>query len=246
MLAGALGALGCAETGEREAVDASEQAVLNGAPATTEHPAVMHLMSSSDCSATLVAPTKALTAAHCVWDRPLVTLETFAASGERVIDVLVADVAFVPAYTSLFSVGYRDDLAVLTLARPVQGVKPIPILPSDRVPPTWIGVELLAVGWGETGGGSAKAMGALTLDSVDGELLQYTRTEGQPMLAPGDSGGAGLLHAPEESGDPFLAAVIAKKRSLVSIDAYRSFVESQLRSAACDESTATCFTLIAR
>ena len=103
------------------------------------------------CGATLVAPDRALTAAHCVAGTPVANLPALRfGTGDR---RRVVRVALLPAYVEdvlaerVNPEGESWDLALLQLDRPVTGVRPLQ-LPA---PGTRLGRRVSAIGAGRTG-----------------------------------------------------------------------------------------------
>ncbi len=112
---------------------------------------------SQFCGGTLTTPTTIVTAAHCVTDQetgaqrdPAAILIGFGSS-LRDGRMRVADVSTItvnPAYARRTA---SNDVAVLTLAQPVEGVTPLePITAAEIATLTASGAPVRAVGWGNT------------------------------------------------------------------------------------------------
>ncbi|MEO3752448.1 serine protease [Streptomyces sp. B6B3] len=128
--------------------------IVGGTPTTTaEYPFVMQVTGSSGghmCGGTLVAPTKVVTAAHCVRNSAPSQLGVVGGREDRFSDTgtfrQVSEVWSYPGYTSTEKVG---DIAVLTLAAEM----PFPTVPfagpndTDLYAP---GTVSRILGWGRT------------------------------------------------------------------------------------------------
>lgn len=173
-------ALGCADTGELEApehpsLDPFEEKVVRGEP-TDERPEVGTI--SMGCTATLIAPEVALTAAHCVGFR------TANSAGNRGTFTLRKDGRRheygVSRYIS-YSNGNlgAQDIAILQLSERVPGdiARPVPLAPLTPAD----GTELTVYGYGCTRRGSG----------TDWVKRKATFRQGDETnhLCPGDSGG---------------------------------------------------------
>ncbi|NJQ05360.1 S1 family peptidase [Streptomyces lonarensis] len=130
--------------------------IVGGTPTTTdEHPYVMQLAGASGvrvqrCGATLVAPTKAVTAAHCVHNldrtRYLVVGGRTARLGPEGVDREISDIWINPAWDRDTKAG---DVAVLTLAEPM----PFATLPIAGPTDAHLyepGTPSHVLGWGRT------------------------------------------------------------------------------------------------
>lgn len=127
-----------------------ERRIVNGIP-TGSYSAVGALLKGADrrtarawCSGTLVGCDKYLTAAHCIADNPLprayvVFFQNFGFFEVKEIQWQKDDYKF-PYF----------DLAMLKLARPLEGASPMPINYRDLAPPS--GFPGTIVGFGRTGG----------------------------------------------------------------------------------------------
>jgi len=150
------------------AVDTTDVAVGNLRAVTAWSP-FYGPTSISSCTATLIAPTVMLTAAHChqaaaIWND--VTFDTdisgnlFAPYGSRTTAQVIAD----PAYTGDSTQGH--DVAVVILSRAVTDRAPI-----ARGPVPTVGSYVLAVGYGlnvtESSGGPAQGLGTRRAGSLD-------------------------------------------------------------------------------
>ena len=137
--------------------------IFNGV-ATVDFPAVVGLVivnrdgSSAMCSGTLIAPAAVLTAAHCLaFDAVRVVVVVFPDAQTRV-DYAASAFAIHPRF-SLPRVPVAD-LAIVTLARPVADVAPLPLVSRSPRPRT----AGLIVGYGDDGAGDfGKRFGTVQL-----------------------------------------------------------------------------------
>ncbi|WP_083974718.1 S1 family peptidase [Kitasatospora mediocidica] len=159
----------------------ADRRIIGGAVDSTDrHPWVVAISSRPQfgdarsgqfCGGTLVSPTKVVTAAHCLYDestgrptdRPGLTvivgrtdLTTRAGS-----EVPVSNVWIHPQYS--FDQNTQD-VAVLTLALPQQGVQVLPMVAPGDQGPYATGTRAQVYGWGDTTG---HATYASTLHAVD-------------------------------------------------------------------------------
>ncbi|MDH6136060.1 secreted trypsin-like serine protease [Kitasatospora sp. MAA4] len=159
----------------------ADRRIIGGAADSTEqHPWVVAISSRPQfgearsgqfCGGTLVSPTKVVTAAHCLYDestgrptdRPGLTvivgrtdLTTRAGS-----EVAVSNVWIHPQYS--FEQNMQD-VAVLTLAVPQNGVPVLPMVAQGDQGPYAVGTRAQVYGWGDTTG---RANYAAALREVD-------------------------------------------------------------------------------
>src|SRR5215212_12073932 len=134
----------CAATSmdKEEPEDARHRAPIVNGTETSDYPATVMLLMQGQvsCSGTLVAPSKVLTAAHCLDNVQADALEVGFGADQYQVDeaIPVAGVVQHPQWDS-----QNNDVGVLTLAQDAQ-VAPIDMNPS--MDQTWIGRVVLLVG----------------------------------------------------------------------------------------------------
>ncbi len=170
------------------------QPISTGTPASGD-PAVIALVSASGqafCTASVIGPHTAITAAHCVDGLDARTLSVFIGSSVADDGVLipVSDARMHPG----FDPGGRD-VAMLTL-REMAPVTPLVLEPAT-LDASFVDTTLRLVGFGITGQGQddagIKREGTAKIAAVRAEELVVV--PGPSLSCLGDSGGPGLLPA---------------------------------------------------
>ena len=163
---------------------------------TADYPAVGQLLigetqevAGAKCTGTLIGCTTFLTAAHCVCPDDDPGCDTEADPGWANAQVFFQHAGFIPV-TAIDTSGVND-VAVLTLARPVTGIEPVGV-PIEVPPAGTVGV---AIGYGRLGGSDFER-GIKRSAPVGVECTgAYCSLSGPASLCNGDSGGPTLLVA---------------------------------------------------
>ena len=190
-------------------VSVARQDIINGQPSEPgAFPATGMIVigGSMICTATLIAPDVALTAAHCL-GKPVFgaygfTLDTSGADGtDNVVPATVwhQHPGFDDRVEEFVDLAVRNDVGVLLLDRPILDVEPEKIeLPSDGdlVPP---GAEMSVVGYGRvvwhTGTAALKRDAQVFVDRSESHEFSTTAVDPQPCN--GDSGGPLFAQTPK-------------------------------------------------
>ena len=188
-----VGAIGCAPDSsiaqQEEAVESSKERIVGG-QATSAVPAVGALtrFGGTHCTGTLVGPRTVLTAAHCVVGVSASSLRFVIGSRvsqpEHVLSV--ASVTPHPAYNDF---QLTNDIGVVTLAQDAP-VAPMGILPSMDA--SWVGRELIFVGYGFSNGINQTGIGTKRFVQMDIASVSSTTFSYQDQgknTCNGDSGG---------------------------------------------------------
>ncbi|MFN7134923.1 MAG: S1 family peptidase, partial [Myxococcales bacterium] len=195
----------------------------------TGHPAVVYLVGSGTCTGTLVAPTKVLTAAHCV-ERVGLGSVTF---GPDTLgpSVLFHRAAIPPSWPA----DLGADIAVVTLDNPVLAVEPTR-LQLAPLASSLVGRTVTLVGYGQTGpdgeGTGVKRKVDVTLGGMGPKTLSYSASaNGGKSSDKGDSGGPALL---DVDGEEVVVGVCSRGAFLnpdvgiyVRVDAWADWLRSQ-------------------
>lgn len=191
------------------AAAAPASAVKGGGPATTKawpYAMLIELDGSQFCGGTLVAPTKVLTAGHCVTNAGDVSALRVI-GGRTKVDGSGGTVRKVASYRldSRYSMpGYAYDAAVLTLDRPMP-YRTVPVAGPKDAALVADGRTATVLGWGRTGPETTATrlkQAELVLSPV-ADCVPYTDSETDPAamlcgmprpgttdsICPGDSGG---------------------------------------------------------
>ncbi len=186
------------------------QAVTNGT-ADGGDPAVVALVDVAGtvgCTASVIAPHTAITAAHCVAGRdPRALRALFGSSLADGVFVTIADARVHPAFDAT---SFAHDVAMLTL----RDEAPVPPLALDEraLDASLVGATFTVVGFGTTtsagGDGGEKRTGTARISEVTADELTALPDPSQPCR--GDSGGPALLSADA------VAAVVSRGDSACS------------------------------
>ena len=151
------------------------------------------------CTATLIGPTLALTAAHCLDGAPPTDPQCdVLVNGRR-----VAVRTFIP-HPAFDATTYVHDIAVLRLAEPIDAAPwPVRNAPLDAA---LVGRDARFVGFssGMTGGHQAKHQGEVTIDAIYPTKLRLVPNPTQPCF--NDSGGPIFV---TEGGRETLAGIVS-------------------------------------
>lgn len=171
------------------------------------------------CSVTLVSPTVVVTASHCtsyVAADPAADFVTFDALASPTPDVIPATAVTNPRYRR----GYRDDVSVMVLSRPVTGITPAALPPLGYLDRAGLrrSSRLTVVGYGTseqvTGGGPPRfpdtsgrwyAVGGFTSLTPEWLKMSQNAARGDAGACYGDSGGPTFLGAAPDDGDVVVA-----------------------------------------
>lgn len=193
----------CGDAADDDAAPASvaEQPIINGT-AYAGHPAVMMFLTQGQgyygtCTATLIAPNKLLTAAHCVEDFNPATEKALVSNLQKPRVGTpgdwqpVARVDIHPAWATQHYINEGHDCAVLTLAANYPNVEPLAVSFDAAAVVRGTPVTLIGYGNNVAGSGSGqKRVGSGTIQDVyDGVIGAAGASQ---RTCQGDSGG-GLI-----------------------------------------------------
>jgi len=196
-----------------------EQAVIGGdSTQPGEYPATGALIRGLTyrCTATLIAPDVAITAAHCLvdegWGDFGFTLD--ADLTDRVDDIIPVLVHHQhPSFRDagdFTSIGQRNDIGVIVLEQPIEGVAVELIDPSDELAELRAETELRLCGygredWSAQGSAGVKRDALVFVDELSDWEIQSTDEDPQPCR--GDSGGPLFVETPERR---WLAGLVSR------------------------------------
>ncbi|MBX3269622.1 MAG: trypsin-like serine protease [Sandaracinaceae bacterium] len=242
-------ALGCASP-----ADGARAEIVGGAP-DDAHPAVVAVINwdraagGGLCTGTLIARDVVLTAKHCVWhrdgsahaetafDRLEVRVGPHAVS-DIVETIGVVEVSSTPGAYTVARIREGDDLALLRLARPLDGVTPLAVatsLPAAGARATIVGygfIDATAPDVGRRHAGSTEVVEVGT---------HLARTLGESWTCQGDSGGPllaeGRVAAVTSAG---MGGCVRDASHLYTLVAPHLALVERVAPPACVPSTETC------
>ena len=152
----ALGAMAPPAHAAEEHAAAKSAVVGGGTVPAGAYPWIVAL--SRGCGGSLVAPDRVLTAGHCVEDLRVESLRLYVGATTRRrgslrydgTEVHPVEVATHPGYRSLTGGGPANDVAILKLDRPVEGVAPVRLAAPGDVGVYGASSPLTVLGWGVT------------------------------------------------------------------------------------------------
>jgi trypsin len=214
------------------AIQASS-AISYGEP-DSGHPAVgMLTFPGGSCSATLIAPSKVLTAAHCLSE---------ATQGSFVVGPDQFHVTEKARFTRVvrnpdYAIELAADIAVVTLETAISDVPPIAVS-SAPVDTSILGSPLTVVGFGLTEGGESgtKRKVALAFDLLTEFAIGFSVSEnGGRTVDFGDSGGPALLQEGSVETVVGVTSKVTDERGYFTrVDAFASWLATQGVGAADD------------
>jgi len=169
------------------------QAITNGS-ADPGDPAVIGLADDLDqigCTATVIGPHTAITAAHCVAGRvPLGLRAVFGSDLASATLITISDASVDPGFDGT---SFANDLALVTL----RDVSPAAALDIGTVDASLVGATVHAIGFGTTAStaadGGTKRIGTAKVSDVEPTEVTAVPSPAQPCH--GDSGGPMVLAA---------------------------------------------------
>ncbi len=179
----------CAAETQRE----GEYAITNGTPASGD-PAVVALVDGMDrvgCTASVIGPHTAITAAHCfVGQQPRALRLSL---GSTIADGVFAHVSDARQHPMFDATTFAHDIAMVTFREDL-AVTPL-ALDTRAIDASLVGTSFRVVGFGTTGGGTGdsgtKREGTARISEVQAEEFTAMANPSQPCR--GDSGGPALL-----------------------------------------------------
>jgi secreted trypsin-like serine protease len=197
--------IGCTtQSTDRDDIEGARQVIVGG-QATSSLPAVGALtrFGSTHCTGTLVEPRKVVTAAHCLEGVSASSLKFVIgpkiSTPEHVISV--ASVSYHPSYNSS---SLQNDIGYVTLSQDAP-VEPMKLLPS--MDGSWVGTQLIFVGYGASNGVNQTGYGTKRFVSMPIQQVwskQFRYAVNGKNTCNGDSGGPAFAQV---NGELLLAGV---------------------------------------
>lgn len=198
--------IACSESPGEIETGVDRAAITSGA-FDFSYPSVVAVMidTAAVCTATMIAPDRALTAAHCAQADLGMAWIAVGSDTNRPMDA--APVVAVTKHPRFDGIHSDADVAILELSRPLDG---LPIMAIADEPPAE-GASLLLVGYGRSevlqpAGARQRLAGTIRVDDVQVGTLVTAPDPSQSCN--GDSGGPAIMIT--EDGTPAIAGVVSQ------------------------------------